>query len=127
MDLRLGQNKFHGPLTTLTSLQNLETLHINNNTFTGTIPDMFDQLFRLHELMMQRNQFVGSIPLTLTHLQSLSKYTENKVCCVMMCCVVPDRESISLYYIDSDMRYNNLVLTFLYYIFSYLRNFKSCL
>ena len=74
MDLRLGLNKFSGPLTALTSLQNLETLHLNNNAFNGTIPNMFDQLFRLHELMIQRNQFVGSIPLTLTHLQSVSKY-----------------------------------------------------
>jgi hypothetical protein len=75
VDLRLGLNKFSGPLTALTSLQNLETLHLNDNAFNGTIPNMFDQLFRLHELMMQRNQFVGSIPLTLTHLQSMSKYS----------------------------------------------------
>ena len=71
--LRLDQNNFHGSLTTLSSLQNLETLHVSNNAFTGTIPNMFDQLFRLNELMMQGNQLVGSVPITLTHLQNLSK------------------------------------------------------
>ena len=73
MDLRLDQNNFHGSLTTLSSLQNLETLHVSNNAFTGTIPNIFDQLFRLNELMMQGNQLVGSVPITLTHLQNLSK------------------------------------------------------
>ena len=72
VDLRLGQNKFSGPLTMLTSLQNLETLHLDENAFSGSIPDFFDYLFRLESLAMQKNQFVSTIPPTLTHLQSLS-------------------------------------------------------
>eukprot|EP00536_Pseudo-nitzschia_multiseries_P016940 jgi/Psemu1/223162/e_gw1.1302.12.1 len=71
LDLRIGNNQFGGPITALSSLQNLETLFLQNNTFTGTIPDMFDHLYRLHELVVDHNQFVGTLPLTLTHLQML--------------------------------------------------------
>ena len=74
MDLRIGENKFSGPIDVLSALSNLETLHLTDNEFTGTIPDMFDQLFRLHELVLAGNKFQGSIPLTLTHLQVLSKF-----------------------------------------------------
>lgn len=71
LDLRLGKNHFTGSLNILSSLLNLETLHANNNALTGTLPDMFDQLFRLHEIMIQENQLEGPVPITLTHLQSL--------------------------------------------------------
>ena len=140
MDLRLGLNKFSGPLTALTSLQNLETLHLNNNAFNGTIPNMFDQLFRLHELMIQRNQFVGSIPLTLTHLQSVSKYKCKNTHGSKSS--VPGSgnsgDNLCLYPADSDVR-SNPVLSFFILIlvlslsaticftFTMIRNVKSCL
>ena len=140
MDLRLGLNKFSGPLTALTSLQNLETLHLNNNAFNGTIPNMFDQLFRLHELMIQRNQFVGSIPLTLTHLQSVSKYKCKNTRGSKS--GVPGSgdsgDNFCLYPADSDVR-SNPVLSFLILILvlslsaticftlTMIRNVKSCL
>lgn len=140
MDLRLGLNKFSGPLTALTSLQNLETLHLNNNAFNGTIPNMFDQLFRLHELMIQRNQFVGSIPLTLTHLQSVSKYKCKNTRGSKSS--VPGSgdsgDNLCLYPADSDVR-SNPVLSFfililvlslsatIYFTLTMIRNVKSCL
>lgn len=74
MDLRISENRFSGPITVLSALSNLETLHLSSNEFTGEIPDMFDKLFRLHELVFSNNKFEGPIPLTLTHLQALSKY-----------------------------------------------------
>mmetsp|Transcript_19619 Transcript_19619/g.41250 ORF Transcript_19619/g.41250 Transcript_19619/m.41250 type:complete len:669 (-) Transcript_19619:218-2224(-) len=71
MDLRVGKNKLGGSITILASLKKLETLYIDNNLFTGSIPNMFDRLYRLVEIQMQDNAFEGSIPLTLTHLQTL--------------------------------------------------------
>lgn len=74
VELRLSQNKFTGGIESLSTLQNLEILHLEGNNMTGSIPDMFDHIFRLHELLMHDNQFNGSIPKTLTHLQALSKW-----------------------------------------------------
>jgi len=71
LDLRISDNKFSGSINVLSNLQNLETLHLANNEFTGSIPEMFDELFRLHELVLPNNKFTGTIPNTLTHLQLL--------------------------------------------------------
>ena len=73
VDLELANNKFTGGISVLGALSNLETLDLSNNAFSGTIPDMFDQLFRLHELVLANNKFEGSIPHTIPHLQTLSK------------------------------------------------------
>ncbi len=74
MDLNIGSNKLSGPIGVLSALSNLETLDLSNNEFSGAIPEIFDQLFRLHELVLPNNKFEGSIPKTLTHLQTLSKF-----------------------------------------------------
>jgi len=71
LDLRISENRFSGDITHLKNLKNLETVHLSDNEFTGSIPDMFDNLYRLHELVMSNNKLVGSIPRTLTHLQTL--------------------------------------------------------
>jgi hypothetical protein len=73
VDLRIGQNKFEGNISALTGLKNLEILHVNDNKFEGTIPSMFDYLFRLHEVFLQGNKLSGPVPRDLTHLQGLSK------------------------------------------------------
>jgi len=71
MDLRLSDNQLTGSIQPLEKLQNLESIELANNRFTGQIPDMFDQLFRLHVLNLPNNKFEGPIPGTLTHLQTL--------------------------------------------------------
>ena len=73
MDLHLSENNFSGPIGALSNLMNLESVHLANNEFTGTIPDMFDKLFRLHDFSVLHNQLTGTIPNTMTHLQVLSK------------------------------------------------------
>lgn len=71
LDLKIGDNNFNGTIDVLSSLGYLETLHLANNAFSGTIPDMFDKLYRLHEVVLLNNKFEGTIPNTLTHLQAL--------------------------------------------------------
>jgi len=71
LDLRIGNNQFSGVISVLNALSNLETLDISHNGFDGTIPDMFDKLFHLHELVLAHNQFEGTIPHTLPHLKIL--------------------------------------------------------
>jgi hypothetical protein len=73
VDLWLSRNKFSGDISTFADLKNIETIHIDENEFEGTIPDMFDQIFHLREFLAQNNQFSGPIPRTITHMQSMSK------------------------------------------------------
>jgi hypothetical protein len=70
----MSRNKFNGELASFASMRNIETIHLDDNEFTGTIPDMFDKIFRLQEFLMQNNKVSGPIPYSFIHLQSLSKY-----------------------------------------------------
>lgn len=85
VDLRLGQNKFAGSISAVSGLQNLEILHLNDNNFESTIPNMFDRAYRLHEIFFQGNKFSGQVPRTLTHLQGLSKSSAPQTCCPAWC------------------------------------------
>lgn len=57
MDLRIGQNKFAGDISAVAGLRELEVLHLNDNNFEGAIPNMFDHVFRLHEILLHGNKF----------------------------------------------------------------------
>jgi hypothetical protein len=74
VDFRISKNRFSGDISMLQSCKNIETIHIAENEFTGTIPNMFDYIFRLHELSAYSNSLTGPIPVTITHLQGMSKY-----------------------------------------------------
>jgi hypothetical protein len=56
------------------NLNHIETLHIDENEFEGTIPDIFDQIYHLQEFLAQGNKLSGPIPQTITHMQSISKF-----------------------------------------------------
>jgi hypothetical protein len=73
VDLRLGRNKFRGDVSFLGQLSDIETVDLSENEFSGSIPDMFDQIFRLREFMVQNNKLTSSLPRTITHLSSMSK------------------------------------------------------
>jgi hypothetical protein len=77
VDLRLSRNKISGDISVFANLNSIENLHIDENAFEGTIPDMFDQIYHLREFFAQNNKFSGPIPQTITHMQSISK------CCLM--------------------------------------------
>lgn len=72
----MNDNKFTGPLdvTVFKSLRNIQTLRLNDNQFTGTIPDMFDYLNRVSDLQLQNNKLSGTVAHTIFQLVGLSKY-----------------------------------------------------
>jgi hypothetical protein len=61
---------------TMQGLKSLEVLQIDNNEFTGTIPDMFDHTTHLRDIQLHANKFSGPIPATLGDLRGLSKSKE---------------------------------------------------
>lgn len=56
------------------NLSFLRTLHLQNNTFHGLIPQQIGILTRLQSLILENNSFVGAIPknLIISMLQSFS-------------------------------------------------------
>lgn len=47
-------------------------IHLDENQFETTLPEIFDYIYRVREFHVQKNSLYGSIP-TLSHLKSLSK------------------------------------------------------
>ncbi|XWS39952.1 hypothetical protein CRYUN_Cryun18bG0098500 [Craigia yunnanensis] len=60
--LWLGGNQISGSIPEMNSLGRLETLHLENNNFTGPIPKSFGKLGNLYEIFLQNNNLDGSIP-----------------------------------------------------------------
>ena len=48
-----------------------ESLHLTDNQFTGSLPNSFESLTGLVELVLGINQFSGSIPTSLENLENL--------------------------------------------------------
>jgi len=62
--LYLSNNKFYGeiPAQAFQDMKWLKKIHLSNNQFTGLIPTSLSSMPRLLELMLDGNQFSGSIP-----------------------------------------------------------------
>uniref|UniRef100_A0A803LNT2 Malectin-like domain-containing protein n=1 Tax=Chenopodium quinoa TaxID=63459 RepID=A0A803LNT2_CHEQI len=68
--LWLGHNKLSGTLPNMSSMKMLETLHLDNNQFEGSIPESLAKLPR--EIYLQNNKFKGGIPNSLKNRQGLT-------------------------------------------------------
>ncbi|KAJ9182080.1 hypothetical protein P3X46_006110 [Hevea brasiliensis] len=65
-DIWLGNNNLSGSIPELGSLKMLQTLHLENNQFTGEIPSSLESIKNLRELFLQNNNLTGPIPNSLT-------------------------------------------------------------
>ncbi|KAF8405036.1 hypothetical protein HHK36_009933 [Tetracentron sinense] len=61
-NLWLGSNKLSGPIPDMSSMNALETLHLENNQFEGSIPPSLGQIANLREILLQNNNLRGRIP-----------------------------------------------------------------
>ncbi|KAK4274666.1 hypothetical protein QN277_017857 [Acacia crassicarpa] len=66
--LSLQNNSLVGPIPDLSSLHNLKSLFLDNNRFTGSFPPSILTLHRLRTLDLSHNNFTGPIPINLTKL-----------------------------------------------------------
>nr|AMM42983.1 LRR-RLK [Vernicia montana] len=64
-DIWLGNNNLSGSIPDLSSLKMLQTLHLENNQFTGDIPLSLGSIKDLRELFLQNNNLTGPIPNSL--------------------------------------------------------------
>lgn len=73
--LKLPECLFSGqlPETFVEDHPNLQSLEINSNNFSGTIPDSFGSYQYLNSLDLSKNQFAGTIPSVLGGLSELRK------------------------------------------------------
>ncbi|KAK9933383.1 hypothetical protein M0R45_020581 [Rubus argutus] len=68
----LGHNSLSGPIPDLSSLKMLETLHLEDNHFTGDIPSSLGNIGSLRELFLQNNNLTGQVPNSLTGKSGLN-------------------------------------------------------
>ncbi|KAI4342761.1 hypothetical protein MLD38_027345 [Melastoma candidum] len=61
----LDGNKLSGYIPDLSSLRNLELLHLNDNQLSGPIPSSLGSINSLRELYLQNNDFTGEVPKSL--------------------------------------------------------------
>ncbi|XP_008782339.3 probable LRR receptor-like serine/threonine-protein kinase At1g67720 [Phoenix dactylifera] len=61
----LGGNKLSGSIPDMTNLNNLVSLRLSKNEFTGEIPPWLGKLESLKELHLQENKFTGKAPESL--------------------------------------------------------------
>ncbi|KAL2629462.1 hypothetical protein R1flu_014148 [Riccia fluitans] len=73
-DLWLDKNKFTGPIPSFNNLQNLKTLHLQNNHLNGSIPSELSELLHLQELFLDNNTLSGAVPQSL---QARDNSTQN--------------------------------------------------
>nr|KJB32383.1 hypothetical protein B456_005G238300 [Gossypium raimondii] len=60
--LWLGDNQISGSIPEMNSVDQLETLHLESNNFTGPIPKSLATLQYLREIFLQHNKLDGPIP-----------------------------------------------------------------
>lgn len=70
--LSLQNNSLSGPVPDLSSLYNLKSLFLNRNSFSGTFPPSILALHRLRALDLSHNNFTGPIPAGLSGLDRLN-------------------------------------------------------
>lgn len=68
----LGKNRLYGPIPNLSSLKNLETLHLNDNQLNGPIPSSLGAISGLRELFLQNNNLTGQVPSSLLNKPGLN-------------------------------------------------------
>ncbi|KAF7809852.1 putative inactive receptor kinase [Senna tora] len=69
--LNLQNNSLSGPIPDLSSLSNLKTLVLDRNSFSASFPPSFLFLHRLRTLSLSHNNLSGLIPVELANLDSL--------------------------------------------------------
>ncbi|CAE6262629.1 unnamed protein product [Arabidopsis arenosa] len=70
--LSLENNSLFGPIPDLSHLVNLKSLFLSRNQFSGTFPPSILSLHRLMILSLSRNNFSGSIPTEINALDRLT-------------------------------------------------------
>ncbi|OMO63235.1 hypothetical protein COLO4_32660 [Corchorus olitorius] len=75
--LWLGGNNISGSIPELHSMGQLETLHLENNSLTGPIPQSLGKLHSLREVFLQNNNLDGQIPKELLDKQGINLH-QNK-------------------------------------------------
>ncbi|KAM3755178.1 hypothetical protein ACB098_02G020800 [Castanea mollissima] len=71
----LGNNSLTGPIPDLSSLKMLETLHLEDNQFSGSIPSSLGDIKGLRELFLQNNNLTGTVPNNLKDKPGLNLRT----------------------------------------------------
>ncbi|KAJ8541122.1 hypothetical protein K7X08_001938 [Anisodus acutangulus] len=69
--LSLQNNSLNGPIPDLSALSNLKVLFLHHNFFTGSIPVSIFTLHRLKTLDLSYNNITGSIPVSINRLNRL--------------------------------------------------------
>lgn len=69
--LSLQNNSLTGPIPDLSQLINLKSLFLNHNSFSGSFPPSLLSLHRLKTLDLSNNILTGLIPMALTNLDRL--------------------------------------------------------
>lgn len=67
--LDINFNNFTGSIDFLTSFPNIIEAHLDNNNFSGEIPDALGQLKNLHILTLHGNLFKGTMPQSICDLR----------------------------------------------------------
>ncbi|KAI8004802.1 putative inactive receptor kinase [Camellia lanceoleosa] len=69
--LSLQNNSLTGPIPDLSGLFNLKSLFLDHNSFNASVPPSISTLHRLRTLDLSYNNLTGPIPLSLTNLDRL--------------------------------------------------------
>lgn len=79
--LWLDNNKLVGNIPNLQKLQQLKSLHLNDNGLSGSIPDSLSFIPTLEELFLQNNNLTGTVPDALKNKSGLNlNINGNPVC-----------------------------------------------
>ncbi|KAL5219952.1 hypothetical protein ABZP36_024665 [Zizania latifolia] len=76
-EIRLDNNMFTGPIPDLSASPGLSVIHLENNQLTGGVPSYLSNLPKLSELYVQNNRLSGVIPRTLLSKSIVFKYLGN--------------------------------------------------
>ncbi|MDQ0360645.1 toxin Cry1Ac domain D-VI-related protein [Breznakia pachnodae] len=68
----LSKKELTGTITGIENFTNITRLSINNNQFTGVIPESIGEMKRLTLLRLEGNQLTGSIPKSIGNISSLT-------------------------------------------------------
>ena len=76
--LNLGRNQILGGLSTITSLNNLQQLFLNNNQISGSFPSALIGMPNLMMLNLNSNQLTGVLPAKLPEITHIANNRFNK-------------------------------------------------
>ena len=69
--LSFKSNSLSGPVPDLTPLHNLKSLYLNDNRFSGKIPNSLSSIHRLKIIVLSDNQLTGEIPASFAQIPRL--------------------------------------------------------